>query len=115
MDRNATPALDRVYRFVKYPAETPKGAQRRITLDVMKAAEGPLPVREIAKRTEAAGLTATAGVLLSTSWHLHQCKLLGLVEAVNPTSTPTPSIPDAFVLAGVTEVKEHVDAKTNRK
>jgi hypothetical protein len=90
---------ERMYRFVKYPATMPKGTQRLIVLNIIRASEVPMTVREVAALAAVAGLTAQAGVLDSVAWHLHQMARTGEVKLLNPfTVVSQPDQPAAMAV-----------------
>lgn len=80
------PVANRSYKLISEPAATPKGKQRQIVLNILRAAKEPMNVEQIAKLAKEQGLTAVGGVLPSCRYHLHQMKLLGLVEEIKPVA-----------------------------
>jgi hypothetical protein len=80
-----TPVPDRLHVLKAAPSIEPKGAQRRIVLNILKEATQPLSIKQIAKRAAIAGLAAVGGVEPSCQYHLHHLVKLGIAEVVNPT------------------------------
>jgi hypothetical protein len=79
-----TPVADRMYILIKPPSPPPKGRQRQIVVDILKAATEPLTAKQVAAKAGPMGLQAVAGVEPSSRWHLHQLVLLGIAQVVDP-------------------------------
>lgn len=87
--RAVTPVNSRLYNLISEPSLPSRGKQRIAVLSVLRAAKEPMTPEQIEPLATAAGLSAIGGNLASVRYHLHQLKLMGHVEEIQPTVVKT--------------------------
>lgn len=80
-----TAVEDRLYKLAGDVPTGMKSKQASIVLSILKSADGPMKIADVAPLAEKAGLVAKGGVEPSVRYHLHHLTKGGVTEVTNPT------------------------------